>query len=197
MPFIPYQTHGFPHLPHTGDMYASMAMLQWAAVTVGVSATAASTGFREAWAEIHHDGTVTLAAVMGRGPGATSDERLGPGEVDARRIEAFVADLFGLVRSSSDLVLGEFELRIGLEPAIEGSRRFLRRSWASGYDRSSTQEFHRFISVNTTVATDVSIEALHEQVKEVALDVLSQSGLQDLVLIRNSPESPLAEEVWK
>jgi Putative DNA-binding domain len=146
--------------------------------------------FREAWAELHHDGTVPLAAAMGGGPGSAADERLGPGEVDARRAEAFVADLFELIRSSSDLVPGEFELRIGLESATEDARRFLTRFWDGRYDRDGAREIHRFISVDVTVATDVSIEAVHEQVKEVALDVLSQGGLQNLVLIRNSLDHP-------
>ncbi|MFF2554844.1 hypothetical protein ACFVUS_27840 [Nocardia sp. NPDC058058] len=46
MPLIPFEAQGFSQLPHYGRMYASMPMLQWAAVTVGVSAISASTGSR-------------------------------------------------------------------------------------------------------------------------------------------------------
>lgn len=49
MTAIPFETQGFPgHVPAVGAFRASQAMLQWAAVTVGVSATSASSGSRPA-----------------------------------------------------------------------------------------------------------------------------------------------------
>jgi hypothetical protein len=173
------------HPLNCGDVFnPRVGLRRWnVAINVGYGR---ADGFREAWAALHRDGTVTLTAAMGGGPGDTSGTRLEAGEVDSRRVEAFIADLFGLLRCSAERHAGEFELCIGVEPTHEGTTRFLPWRWSGGFDRSDAREIHHFIPVEATVSTEVSLEALHDQVKEVALDVLNQAAIQDLLLIRES-----------
>lgn len=74
--------------------------------------------WRAANAAIHHDGCVSLGAVVGGHRSGARGEYLPPSEVESRGIEAALADFMGLIREvAMDFVVGEFEVLVGIENA--------------------------------------------------------------------------------
>src|SRR6201999_1186263 len=79
------------------------------------TATSELSRWREACAAIHHDGSVTLAAAVG-GHRKNTKDNFEAWEVEARGIEAAVADAAALVRATAvALHHSEYEMRVGIE----------------------------------------------------------------------------------
>lgn len=78
------------------------------------SATGDSSRWREAWASAHHDGSITLAAAVG-GHRKSSDGSFEGWEVEARAIEAAVADFTALIRATAAAPHhGEYDVCVGV-----------------------------------------------------------------------------------
>src|SRR5699024_3448172 len=108
--------------------------------------------WKEAWGAVHADGAVNLASAAGAGRGRKGI--LPAGHVESRRVEAFAADLMGMLRASSNYHnLGDYEVRIGLEWTGQDPLT-IQTSDESGFPYDGVP-LARFVPVTTSVRTDV------------------------------------------
>lgn len=148
---------------------------RWVAVN---TATGERSRWKEAWATIHHDGSVTLAAAVGgfpaRGPGDFAGS-----EVDSGAIECAVADFLLLAHlNMASTPSRQYEVRAGVEWVGEGPLTILTAD-ASGYTYDGRSvPLHRYTPVETTV--DVAASDLHRQIHDLARDCVNQGGISNL-----------------
>lgn len=136
-------------------------------------------GGGESWVSIHDDGTVTVAAAAGAH--RIRDGYAGGNRIAAGFLEAGVSDLMGLLRRASEAIgTGDYEVQIGIEWAgsepiwIESVDQF-------GHpDESQSIPLAAYAPVAASIRVDVDSEAFHDQVHELALDVINQGGVQNL-----------------
>lgn len=157
---------------------------RWTAVNTAVSD---SSKWREAWASIHHDGSVTVTAAVG-GHRKSFDGFFDGWEVEGRGIEASIADFMALVRAAAGaLHTDEYEVRVGVEwtgvqplsiLTMDGS------GWT--FDGVSTP-LRAFTSVRSTVIASGSAPSFHRQVHELAEDCVNQGGITYLHVISDPP----------
>lgn len=144
--------------------------------------------WREAWASVHHDGSVSLAAAVG-GHRMSVDGYFEGWQVEGRGIEAAVADFMALVHANAQaLHQDEYDVRVGVEWAGEQPLSILTVD-GSGftYDGVSTP-LRAFTSIRSTVRASASAADFHRQVYELAEDCVNQGGLTHLHVINPLPE---------
>ncbi|WP_410611108.1 helix-turn-helix domain-containing protein [Amycolatopsis sp. lyj-109] len=141
--------------------------------------------WKETWVSVHHDGSVSLRAAVG---GARTRESVaGPNVANSNRIEWFVADLLALVRTTgTNFGISEYELRVGIEHSAVGPLSVTSVD-SFGYGEDHVLPIRRFIPVDATVQADVSQENFLAQLRQIALDVLNQAGIDELVMIIRQP----------
>ncbi|GAB2829185.1 hypothetical protein GCM10027176_36730 [Actinoallomurus bryophytorum] len=84
---------------------------RWVAVN---TATGGRSVWKESWASIHHDGSVTLAAAVG-GHRMSSDGYFEGWQIESSAIECAVADLMALVRATAEATDNdEYAVRVGI-----------------------------------------------------------------------------------
>lgn len=147
------------------------------------TATSELSRWREAWAAVHHDGSVTLAAAVG-GHRKSADDNFEGWEVEARGIEAAVADFAALVRANAvTLHHSEFEMRVGIEWTGDQTLRVLTiDGHGYTYDGVSTP-LSVYTPVRSTINATASEGEFHQQVYELAQDCVNQGGITHLHLI--------------
>jgi hypothetical protein len=144
--------------------------------------------WRSAWAALHHDGSVSLAASIG-GHRDGQDSTASPNTVDGGAIECAIADFMALIRAASaHLHTGEYDVRVGIEGGydfgisgpilIRGTDNF-----GHPFDGNSL-ELHRYSPVDLTVVADASALDYYWQVHDLARDCINQGGLTHVRLIR-------------
>ena len=85
---------------------------RWVAVN---TATGDRSQWKEAWASLHHDGSVTLAAAIG-GHRMSSDGYFEGSQVQSDAVECGVAGLMALIRTTADATGNdEYDVRVGIE----------------------------------------------------------------------------------
>jgi hypothetical protein len=140
--------------------------------------------WKEAWASVHDDGSVTLASAIGGHP--TRDGQASEWLIDSARAERFVADLMALLRSSIDHhSTGDYEVRIGIE--WEGEQPLIIQTvdqFGFSYSDASIP-IARYIPVTVSARTDVDESGFLEQVRDLATDVINQGGIQNVRTIKN------------
>lgn len=152
------------------------------------TATSQGMNWREAWASVHHDGSVTVAAAVG-GHRRTYGGSFEGWEIEGRGIEAVVADFTALVRATAAVLHhGEYDVSVGIEWAgadclliltIDGFRQT--------YEGVSTP-LKSYSPVRTTLNAAASDPEFHQQVYELAQDCVNQGGITHLHVIEN-PET--------
>ncbi|WP_300343898.1 ATP-binding protein [Nesterenkonia sp.] len=158
---------------------------RWVAPNI---ATGERSIWKEAWASVHHDGSVSLAAAIG-GHRKSSDGYFEGWQVEGRGIECAVADFMALVRAAARTTHhDEYDVRVGVEWSGEQALSILTVD-GSGYtyDGVSTP-LRSFTSVRSTVTAAVSDTNFHRQVHELAEDCVNQGGLTYLQVIEPLPE---------
>lgn len=168
------------HLLEFVDMTNPRAGLRrWTAPN---EATSEGMRWAESWASVHDDGSVTVATAVGGQ--RTGDGNLPGHRVEAATLECSVADLLGLVwELSRERSSGDYEIHVGIEWGgpepllIQTTNQF-----GTTYDDGSVP-LARFTPIRTTVQTDVNLAAYRNQVRDVALDVINQGGIQHVQLI--------------
>ncbi|GIF64141.1 hypothetical protein Ais01nite_21760 [Asanoa ishikariensis] len=153
---------------------------RWVARNTAISTNAA---WREAWASIHWDGSVTLAVAVGAHRSGR-DTYLEGWEVDCRGIERAVADFMALVRATAEATGNEdYDVRIGI--SWTGISPLMILANDSGYasDRTSIP-LHRYTPVESTVNAAEANPEFHRHVHDLALDCVNQGGVSDVCLIR-------------
>lgn len=147
------------------------------------NATGERESWKQAWAAIHHDGSVSVSASVG-GHRRSSDECWPGGTIESRALEAGVADLLSLARAvARHFEIDEYESRIGVEWAGDEPIAILSQDTRGlAYAENSTP-LASYAPVDTTLHTDVDDAAFYQQVAEVALDCVNQGGVSYLQII--------------
>lgn len=155
------------------------------------TATSDSSRWREAWAAVHHDGSVTVIAAVG-GHRKSSDGYFEGGEVEARAVEGAVADFTALVRTTAAaLHHGEYDCRVGIEWTGQKPLTLLTvDNTGYTYDGVSTP-LSAYTPVGVTIDAGSSDAEFHQQVYRLAEDCVNQGGITYLHVI-TKPEQ--AEE---
>lgn len=151
------------------------------------NATSDSSRWREAWASAHHDGSITLAAVVG-GHRKSSGAHFGGWEVEAQAVEAAVADFTALIRATATVLHhGEYDVSVGLAWTGEEHLKLLTvDGMGFTYDGVSTPLTH-YSPVRSTIDAAASDVAFHQQVHELAQDCVNQGGITHLHVIDEPP----------
>lgn len=143
----------------------------------------AATRWRDAQAQILDNGTVTLVAAMGGGRGGATTE-FGPSEVGSDRVETFIANFMALVgETAKELGLPAYEVRIEFGPHPDGPivLRIPDRHLSGHYlDEEYSAPIHHFAPIEATIDAAASAESVLDQLRELALDVVNQGGVQYL-----------------
>lgn len=153
---------------------------RWVAVN---SATGERAIWRESWATLHHDGSVTLASAIGghaTGRGTFFDG----GETEASGIECAIADFMALVRTTAEADgTGDYDLRVAMPWAGDGHLLILTTD-NHGYvfDGVSTP-LHRFTPVEATVDAREPASDYFWHVHDLARDCVNQGGISTVQTI--------------
>ncbi len=152
------------------------------------SATSQGLRWREAWASVHHDGSVTMAAAVGGYPRTYGGSFEG-WEIEARGIEAVVADFTAMVRATAAaLHHGEYDVCVGIEWAGADHLLILTiDSFGQTYEGASTP-LASYSPVRSTLNAVASDAEFHQQVYELAQDCVNQGGITHLHVIEQ-PET--------
>lgn len=147
--------------------------------------------WREAWLAVHHDGSVTLAAAVG-GHRKSANDNFEGWEVQARGVEAAVADFTALIRAAAAaLNHGEYDVRVGIEWTGEQPLCMLTvDGMGFTYDGVSTP-LSTFTPVRSTIDAAAPDAEFHQQVFELAEDCVNQGGIAYLHVI-TKPDQPEA-----
>ena len=145
--------------------------------------------WREAWASVHHDGSVTLAAAVG-GHRRSSDGNLDGREVEARVIEAGIADFTALVRATATaLYYGEYDVCVGVVWTGEQPLCVLTvDGMGYTYDGASTP-LPTFTPVRSTINAAAAETEFHRQVHQLAQDCVNQGGITHLHVIADPDQA--------
>lgn len=152
---------------------------RWVAANNSLSA---NRKWREAWAALHHDGSVTVAAAIGgqRVSMGTLDEH----EIDSASIETVVSDFMALIRvASSSMSLSEYDVKIGIEWLGEAPLQ-VQSVDSRGYRFDSATPLVQYSPVFATVSADTSPLDFYWRVHDLAEDCINQGGVADVVMIR-------------
>lgn len=139
----------------------------------------------DAWAGVHYDGSVTLAAALGASPSGQGSFWKG-NEVEAFFVERGVADFMALVRAAGDrLGCDEYEVRIGIELAMDEPLTFI----PSGHyidlrNQAEAVAVPVYIPVQASVNTVVPGDDYLQQVFTIAQDCVNQGGISHLVTLQ-------------
>ncbi len=146
--------------------------------------------WRESWAAVHHDGSVTLAT--GVGGQRTSTGHLEEYQIDSAAIEVAVSDFMGLVRASSkSLGLAEYDVRVGIRWA-GATPLSVQNVDSRGYAFDSITPLAQYTPVERTVVADADPVDFYWQVHDLAEDCINQGGIAEVQMIR-PPMRPESE----
>ncbi len=139
--------------------------------------------WREAEAQLLDDGSVVLVSAMGSGrSGAGTD--FGPNEIDLRRAETFIADFAALIRSISQQ-RGTTIYQVRIQAGWSGGSAIIFRSFQNGFylDADPSASVPRFSAVNVTIDGSQPDDEYADAMREMALDVVNQAGIDYLSTI--------------
>lgn len=164
---------------------------RWQAIN---TATGERSSWKESWASIHHDGSVTLASAVG-GHRMSSDGYFDGWHVQSVAIECAVADFMALVRRTAEASGGEeYDIRVGVE--WTGEQRLTISTvdnFGYHYDGASVP-LSRYTPVEVTVNAAESDHDFHWRVHDLAEDCVNQGGISNLQMIhpteRDARETP-------
>lgn len=154
---------------------------RWVAVN---TATVEASAWKESWASIHHDGSVTLAAAVG-GHRMSSDGYFEGSQVESTAIECAMADFMAMIRVMAAATGNdEYDVRVGIgwsgdQPLViltKGNSGFT-------YDGVSTP-LHHYTPVETTVnAVEPDLD-YYWHVHDLAQDCVNQGGVSNVRMIQ-------------
>ena len=151
---------------------------------VAVNTAERHAAWKESWASIHHDGSVTVAAAVG-GHRMSSDSHFGGRQVESSAIECGIADVMALIRLTAEATGNdEYNLRVGIIWTGDDPLVLLTKdNMGLTYEGVSTP-IHRYTPVETTVnAVEPAID-FHWHVHDLAQDCVNQGGISNVLMIR-------------
>ncbi|MCX4965804.1 ATP-binding protein [Streptomyces sp. NBC_00654] len=154
---------------------------RWVAVSMAIGDRSS---WKEAWMSIHHDGSVTLAAVVG-GHRKSHDTYFEGWEVASSAIECAIADVMALLRTTAEVTDNEeYDVRVGIEWAGQEPLTILTTdNFGRTYDGASTP-LHRYTPVETTVNAMEPPLDYHWHVHDLAQDCVNQGGISNVQVIQ-------------
>lgn len=139
--------------------------------------------WREAWASIHHDGSVTLTTAIG-GHMMGNGDYYGGNEIESSAIECAVADLMALVRTTAQAAdTEEYEVRIGIAWKGEEPLRILSQDTMGFAFYDNSTPLTQFTPVEASVDASGSDADYLWQVHDIAQDCINQGGVSTVLLI--------------
>ena len=156
---------------------------RWVAVN---SAAGEGSAWKEAWASIHHDGSVTIAAAVG-GHRMSSDGYFDGWQVQSAAIECAMADLMALVRKTAEATGGgEYDIRVGID--FTGDHPLTISTidnFGYHYDGASVP-LHLYTPVEFTVNASEADLDFYWHVHDLAQDCVNQGGISNVLMIQPS-----------
>lgn len=154
---------------------------RWVAVN---TANGEQSMWKEAWASIHHDGSVTLAAAVG-GHRMSGGGHFEGSQVQSAAVECGIADLMALLRATAEASDNdEYDLRVGIEWAGEEPLTILTvDNFGQTYSDVSIP-LHRYTPVETTVNAGEPDLDYYQHVHELAQDCVNQGGISNVQMIQ-------------
>lgn len=152
------------------------------------TATSDRVKWKEAWASVHHDGSVTLAASLGGHPFGRSAEgntMHRPGAtIESAGLECAVADFMAIVRATAaECGTSEYEIRVGVELQANQPITILTvDTQGRSYDGVSIP-VHRFTPVESSMDAAGSDADFAANVYYLARDCVNQGGISNLHMI--------------
>lgn len=142
-----------------------------------------SRAWREAWAAVHHDGSVTLGVAIGGQ--RTSTEELQQHQIDSKAIESSVSDFMGLVRATSESMgLTEYDVRVGIK-WIGSTPLSIQTVDGMGFKfTDNSTPLAQFTPVTASVTADAAPRDFKQQVHNLAEDCINQGGITYVHLIK-------------
>lgn len=172
---------GFHPLENVDGLNPRPGLRRWVAVNAAVGDPSPR---KEAWASLHHDGSVTLAAAVGS-QRASHDSYFKGSQVPAAAIEGSVADLMALVRATADVTGDdEYDVRVGIEWSgfepltIPTMDNFGHVFYGASYP------LHRYVPVESTIKAAAPYVDFHWQVHDLAQDCVNQGGVSNVTTIQ-------------
>ncbi|MGW6262387.1 AlbA family DNA-binding domain-containing protein [Streptomyces sp. NPDC055085] len=149
------------------------------------TATSERSRWKEAWLSIHHDGSVTLAAVVGGHPAPdVGGGHYADHQIESYAIECAVADLMALLRATAEATGNdEYDLRIGIEWAGSEPLTILAKDQMGYTYADNSIPLHRFAPVSTTVNAREPDLDYFWHVHDLAQDCVNQGGVSYVHLI--------------
>jgi hypothetical protein len=178
--YAPRGRGGIHPLENVDRLNPRPGLRRWVAMN---AATSERSLWREAWASIHHDGSVTLAAAIG---GHRVEGGYAEGwQIDAASIECAVADLMALVRATAAAsATTDYDIRIGIDWTGEHLL-VIETVDRHGFRFNGTSiPIQIYTPVETTVTAAAADEEYLQQVHDLAQDCVNQGGISDLRLIK-------------
>lgn len=155
---------------------------------VGVNAAEGWSAWGEAWASIHFDGSVSLAAAIGGHP-IRLHEFLAGGQTEATTVEHAAADLFALLRTAAEATGNdEYDVRLGIEWQGDGALTLLERDRTGSIQSWPPVPVHRFTPVDTTLNALAADADYLTRLRDFALDCVNQGGISRLQAVRDPAE---------
>jgi hypothetical protein len=154
---------------------------RWVAVN---TATGERSVWKESWASIHHDGSVTLATAIG-GHRRSGDAYYEGWQFLSSAIECAIADVMALIRATAEATgNGEYDVRVGINWTGEQPLTILTMdNQGFTYDGVSTP-LHRYTPIETTVNAIEPALDYYWHVHDLAQDCVNQGGISNVLLIR-------------
>lgn len=158
------------------------------------TASGEGTGWREAWASVHHNGSVTLASAVGGHRNGHGGNFKG-GEVESRAIEAAVADFTALIRATAAALRhGEYEVAIGIVWTGEEPLTVLTIDNQGYTFNGVSTPLPSYTPVRSTLNAAATDPEFHQQVYELAQDCVNQGGITYLHVVKEPPTYPPDQE---
>ncbi|QKW36239.1 ATP-binding protein [Actinomadura sp. NAK00032] len=154
---------------------------RWVAVN---TATDQRSTWKQAWASIHHDGSVTLAAAVG-GHRMSGDHYFEGSQVQSAAVECGIADFMGLLRATAEETDNdEYDVRVGIEWTGEQPLTILTTDNNGFTYGGSSIPLHRYTPVETTVNAAEPAQDYVWHVHDLAQDCVNQGGISNVVMIQ-------------
>lgn len=162
---------------------------RWQAIN---TATSERSSWKESWASIHHDGSVTLTSAVG-GHRMSSDDYFDGWKIQSKAIECAVADFMAMVRKTAEATSSdEYDIRVGVEWTGKESLSISTiDDFGYHYDGASVP-LSRYTPIEVTVNAAESDHDFYWHVHDLAEDCINQGGISNLQMIH--PPEPDAQE---
>lgn len=153
-----------------------------------IAANTAASAWKEAWASIHLDGSVSVAAAIG-GHHVSSDKYLEASQVESSAIECAIADLMALIRATAEATYNnEYDVRVGINWTTGQPLTILTKDNFGFVCGAVSTPLHSYTPVETTLNAAESDVDFYWHVHDLAQDCVNQGGISNVRMIQ--PPAP-------